>query len=243
MNNLNCDEGLCDNESRLSVKEWSQADRPREKLIQMGVASLSDAELIAILLRSGTKEESAVELSRRILSECKNNLNELAGLKVNDLIRRFKGVGVAKSASIVAALELGKRKRASAILEKKQIMNSRDIFELFNSKLSNLDYEECWIILMNNQHRIKAIKKISQGGTSETTVDIKIVMKFAIDCLATAIAMCHNHPAGNPRPSKADDKLTEKLKSVCGNLDIQFVDHLIFSEGNYYSYADRGHLL
>lgn len=227
-------------EMRFGIKEWALEDRPREKMIDKGVEALSNAELLAILLGSGSQKESAVDLAKRILSHVENNLNELGKITISNLCNQFVGIGPAKAVIITAAMELGKRRRSSEVTKRLQITNSRDIYELFHSKLIDLSHEECWLLLMNNQHRIIDTIRISHGGVSETTVDPKIVLKHALEKLASAIVLCHNHPSGNPHPSSCDDKITNKLRNACQNLDIQFTDHVIFSDNSYYSYADEG---
>ncbi|MCK9311659.1 MAG: DNA repair protein RadC [Bacteroidales bacterium] len=222
------------------IKRWAVEDRPREKMINKGTEALSNAELLAILLGSGSKKESAVDLAKRILSHVQNNLNELGKISINSLCNQFVGIGPAKAVTIAAAMELGKRRRSSDIVKRLQIANSRDIYELFHSRLIDLSHEECWLLLMNNQHRIIDTIRISHGGVSETTVDPKIVLKHALEKLASAIVLCHNHPSGNPHPSSCDDKITNKLRNACQNMDIQFTDHVIFSDSSYYSYADEG---
>jgi DNA repair protein RadC len=227
---------------RFSIKDWALEDRPREKMLSQGAGNLSNAELIAILLGSGSRTESALDLAKRILKAANNNLNELGKLSLHELSGRFKGVGPVKAIVLTAALELGRRRRSADILPKHQIHNSKDIYTLFQPKMADLSHEECWVLLMNNQHRIIDTLRISHGGVSETTVDPKIVLKHALDKLASSIVLCHNHPSGNPKPSTADDKITQKLKMACNNLDIQLTDHIIVSEGLYYSYADEGKL-
>ncbi|NPA68381.1 MAG: JAB domain-containing protein [Chlorobi bacterium] len=223
---------------KTSIKNWAEDDRPREKLLQKGIESLSDAELIAILISSGNKKESAVELAKRILANNKNNLNELAKLTINDLLK-YNGIGEAKAISIVAALELGKRRRISDILEKKQIKNSKDVFEIFSQKLGDLPYEEFWAIMLNRANKIKEIKKISSGGISGTVADIKIILKTALIKNASAIIVCHNHPSGNIIPGKDDKELTEKLKIACKYVEITLLDHIIVSDKKYFSFADN----
>ncbi|MCE5174866.1 MAG: DNA repair protein RadC [Bacteroidales bacterium] len=225
---------------RFGIKEWAVEDRPREKMINKGAETLSNAELLAILLGSGSQKESAVDLAKRILSHVENNLNELGKITINSLCNQFVGVGPAKAVTIAAAMELGKRRRSSEVVRRLQITNSRDIYELFHSRLIDLSHEECWLLLMNNQHGIIDTIRISHGGVSETTVDPKIVLKHALEKLASAIVLCHNHPSGNPHPSSCDDKITNKLRNACQNMDIQFTDHIIFSDNSYYSYADEG---
>lgn len=227
-------------EPKFSIKEWAEEDRPREKMMNQGAASLSNTELLAILLGSGSRTETAVDLAKRILNYANNNLNELGKLSIETLCRQFSGVGPVKAVTLTAAMEIGKRRRSSEVIVKHQIRNSRDIYELFHAKMTDLTHEECWILLMNNQHKVIDTLKISHGGVSETTVDPKIVLKHALDKLASSIVLCHNHPSGNPYPSSSDDRITKKMKIACDNLDIQFTDHLIFSESSYFSYADEG---
>ncbi len=239
---LEMNESEIDSETRFSIKEWAEEDRPREKMINYGASSLTNAELLAILLGSGSRTENALDLAKRILVYANNNLNELGKLNIDTLCKNFSGIGPVKATTITAALEIGKRRRSSEIIARKQIKNSRDIFELFHAKLTDLNHEECWLLLMNNQHKVMDTVRISHGGVSETTVDPKIVMKHALDKLSSSIAICHNHPSGTPYPSSCDDRITKKLKTACDNLDIQFTDHLIFGENIYYSYADEGKL-
>jgi len=233
---------LPEEENRFSIKDWAEDDRPREKMMRYGASSLTNAELIAILLGSGTRKETALDLAKRILSVAGNNLNELGKLSIETLCRQFKGIGPAKAVIVTAALEIGKRRRSSEVIFRHQIRNSRDIYELFHARLADLTHEECWLLLMNNQHKVIDSVRISHGGVSETTVDPKIILKQAIDKLASSIVLCHNHPSGNPYPSSSDDKITQKLKLACANLDIQLTDHLVFCETSYYSYADEGKL-
>lgn len=221
------------------IKNWSEDDRPREKLITKGIASLSDSELIAILIGSGNKNESAVELSKRILSEYKNNINELGKASVNDL-QKFKGIGEAKAISVIAALELGKRRNTQGIIEKKQVKSSKTIFEIFANKLGDLPYEEFWLVILNRANKIIEIKKISSGGISETVIDIRLILKIAIEKTASSIIVCHNHPSGNIKPSNSDIEVTNKLKNASNLVDIVLLDHVIVSDSNYYSFADEG---
>jgi len=227
-------------EPRFSIKEWAEEDRPREKMMSQGATSLSNAELLAILIGSGSRNETALDLAKRILNYANNNLNELGKLEIDTLCRQFTGIGPVKAVILIAALEIGKRRRSSEVISRHQIRNSRDIYELFHAKMTDLDHEECWILLMNNQHKVIDTFRISHGGVSETTVDPKIVLKHALDKLASSIVLCHNHPSGNPNPSSSDDRITKKMKTACDNLDIQLTDHLIFSENGYFSYADEG---
>ncbi|MDA3952980.1 MAG: DNA repair protein RadC [Bacteroidales bacterium] len=228
-----------ENYSTLTIKDWAVEDRPREKLLKKGVQTLSDAEIIALLIGSGSRNESAVELSKKVLKSANNNLNELGKLNIPDLTK-LKGIGEAKAITILAALELGRRRKGSEIIIKKKITQSKDIFELFQPILGDLPHEEFWILLLNRSNRIIEKFKISQGGISGTVIDIKIILKQSIEKLASSIILCHNHPSGNINPSTADDSITEKLKKGAELLDIQVLDHIIIADIKYYSYADDG---
>jgi DNA repair protein RadC len=225
--------------TKLSVKNWSPEDQPREKLLLKGVNALSNAELLAIILRSGTKEESVVELSKRILQSVGNDLNKLGKVSANELIANFKGIGEAKSIGIVAALELGKRRKAKDLSTCKKILCSMDIYYYFYPLLCDLPHEEFWAILLNRNNRIIDKIKISQGGTSETFVDGKLIYKEAISRLASSVILCHNHPSGNHKPSPEDDKVTKGIKIGLETLGISLLDHVIVADGKYYSYADE----
>lgn len=224
---------------KLNITDWAVEDRPREKLIKKGVISLSDAEILALLIGSGSQEETAVDLTKRILKDANNNLNELGRLSIHDL-QKYKGIGEAKAIAIAAALELGKRRKLSEIINKKQIKSSQDIYERFQPRLMDLPHEEFWVIYLNRSNGITDEQKISQGGVTGTVTDVKIILKQAIEKLASGIILCHNHPSGNIRPSKADSNITHKLKNASAYLDIQVLDHVIVGENSYYSYADEG---
>lgn len=226
-------------EVNIPIKEWAEDDKPREKLIKKGRNALSDAELIAILIRAGTRKESAVELSKRILNSVNNNLIELSKLSLKEL-SNFKGIGEAKALSIIAALELGKRRREADVLEKKKITCSRDAFDYFQTTLSDLKYEEFWIMLLNRSNKIIDKFPVSGGGIAGTTVDPKKVFKLAIDNNASSIILCHNHPSGNIEPSDSDIKLTEKLTEGGRHLDMPILDHIIIGDEKYYSFKDEG---
>jgi DNA repair protein RadC len=227
-------------EKRLTIREWAEDDRPREKMLKKGTQSLSDAELLAILIGSGNKDESAVELSRRILHECKDNLNELAQLTITNLCKRFKGIGEAKAITIKAALELGKRRKMQNVLERKTIQTSADFFELFEPVLIDLPYEEFWIAMLNDALKVIEIKRLTQGGTNKTIVDVPMLLRIALEKSATRIAVAHNHPSGSNYPSRDDEEITRKIKSGCEAIGIRFLDHLIVAKGKYYSFADNG---
>lgn len=224
----------------LSIKEWSVEDRPREKLLSKGISSLSDAELLAILIRIGSPNESAVDLAKKILMNVNYDLNELGKLSVDKLVKDHKGIGKTKAVTIIAALELGRRRKISEIIIKKKITGSKDIFEIFHSLLGDLPHEEFWILLLNRSNRIIDKYKISQGGITGTVTDVRIILKTAIDKLATSIILCHNHPSGNMDPSEADIKITTKLKEAAKIVDIPVLDHVIVTDYSYFSFADEG---
>lgn len=224
----------------IPITSWAEDDRPREKLASKGAGSLSDAELIAILIGSGNREETAVELSKRILNSAKNNLVELSRYQIPDFLGKFKGIGDAKAITIIAALELGKRIRSSEALEKPSITNSHDSFQILSENLCFRSYEEFWIILVNQSN--KYIKKmcISEGGLSFSAVCTKKMFAVAIEYKATGIILAHNHPSGNLKPSTEDISLTKKLIEAGKILDIRILDHLIIGDNDYLSFADQG---
>jgi len=223
----------------LKITEWAVEDRPREKLIQKGTASLSDAELLAILISSGTREKSAVDLGRELLGIANNNLNSLGKLSIADL-RKLHGIGTARAVTIAAALELGRRRKLAEGPEVPQIKCSKDVADIFQPLLSDLPHEEFWILFLNRSNRVINRMKLSQGGISGTVTDVRMVMKKAIEYLASGIIVCHNHPSGNLSPSESDVKITQKIKEAGNIMDIQLLDHLIISDRDYYSFADNG---
>jgi len=226
---------------RLRIKELAKDDRPREKALHKGVASLSDAELVAILLSSGSTEDTAVQLAQKILSHVSSNLNSLGKLSVKELMK-FKGVGEAKALAIAAAMELGRRKGIAEPAKRESIRSSHDAFLLFYPLLCDLSYEELWIALTNNASKVIEKVKISQGGIGETTADLRIIMKAAINTVCHGIVVCHNHPSGNLQPSPQDDMLTSRIGQVAKLMNILLLDHIIISDNNYYSYADEGRI-
>lgn len=226
----------------MKIKEWAEEDRPREKMLLKGSQSLSDAELLAILIGSGNTNETAVQLAQRILSESSNNLNELGKRTIQDLMNQFKGIGQAKAITILAALELGKRRSASDILQRPSITSSRDAFLLLHPLISDLPHEELWGLFLSRSNKVIRQVKISQGGVSETAADLRIILKAAVLDLASGVILAHNHPSGNRRPSKSDDLLTQRLKQSAQLLDISLLDHLILADNSYFSYADEGQL-
>lgn len=224
---------------KLSIKNWSEEDQPREKLMSKGRQVLSDAELIAILIGSGNREESAIELSKRILKESQNNLNELAKFSLSDLLK-FKGIGEAKAISILAALELGRRRKSEKLIDKVRVNSSKQAYEYIKAVLTDLPHEEFWIIILNRANKIICKQLIGRGGVSQTTADIKVIFKLAIDKLASAIILAHNHPSGNLSPSQSDLNLTKKVIEGAQLLDIKVLDHLIVGDGEYVSFNDKG---
>jgi DNA repair protein RadC len=227
-------------DKRLTIREWAEDDRPREKMLRKGSQSLSDAELLAILIGSGSRNETVVELSRRILHDCHDNLNELAQMSIADLCKRFKGIGEAKAITIVAALEIGKRRKMSETLERKKITSSGHLFDLFEPVLIDLVHEEFWVGLLNGANKVIEIKRLTQGGTRQTVVDIPMLLKMALEKSAQSVVVAHNHPSGQNRPSPEDDKITKLIKSGCEAIGISFLDHIIIARGSYYSFADEG---
>lgn len=230
-----------DDSKPLNIRAWSPEDRPREKLLLKGTAALTEAELIAILIGSGTAKISAVELAKKILLQVNNNLNELARLTIKDLMK-IKGIGEAKAITIVAALELGRRRKEQEPEEKPKINSSRDAFNLIKGDLMDLSHEEFWVLLLNRSNRVVKKKRVSEGGVAGTVADPKIIYRLALEELASGIIVAHNHPSGNLVASTSDVELTRKLKEAGKFLEIQLLDHLIIANNKYYSFADEGHL-
>jgi DNA repair protein RadC len=223
----------------LKITDWAVEDRPREKLIQKGTSSLSDAELLAILISSGTKNKSAVDIGRELLGIVNNNLNSLGKLTITDL-RKIRGIGIARAVTIAAALELGRRRKLSEVEYVAQIRSSKDVSDIFQPLLSDIMHEEFWILFLNRSNKVITQMKLSQGGLSGTVTDVRMIMKKAVECLASGIIVCHNHPSGNLNPSESDSKITQKIKEAGNLMDIQLLDHLIISDKDYYSFADNG---
>jgi DNA repair protein RadC len=225
--------------SKITIKTWAEEDRPREKLLSQGRRTLTDAELMAILIGSGSTTETAVELSKRILHSCNNDLNALAKLSVTELCK-FKGIGEAKAISIIAALELGRRRKESAQLETNKITSSRDVFLILSPQFSDLLYEEFWILLLNKANKVLNKVLISKGGQSATVVDAKVIFKAALEHNAASIILAHNHPSGNLSPSQEDINITKKIVSAAKLIDFSILDHIIMTDKAYYSFADEG---
>ena len=221
------------------ITNWSEDDKPREKLMLKGKSVLSDAELIAILIGSGSRNESAVDLSKKILASVDNNLNALGKVSISQLIA-FKGIGEAKAISIIAALELGRRRRSEEAVELKKVTSSKVIFEIMQPIIGELPHEEFWIIYLNNSNKVISKSQLSKGGITGTLVDVRIVFKTALEMGATALILCHNHPSGTLIPSDADKQITKKLKLAGESLEIKVLDHLIVTETSYFSFADEG---
>lgn len=226
-------------QEKQSIKNWNEDDRPREKLALKGRNSLSDAELLAIIMGSGNRDESAVELAKRILKSAQNNWNELAKYSIQDLCK-FKGVGEAKAISIITALEIGRRRNSQEVLDRAKITSSRDAALILQQQIGDLPIEEFWVMYLNQANKIIKTEQISRGGITQTAVDIRIVYKKGIELMATAIILSHNHPSGNLVPSEADKNLTRKIIEASKYLDIQVLDHIIVSQKDYYSFADEG---
>ena len=226
---------------RLTITRWAEEDRPRERMMQYGASALSNAELLAILIGSGNTEESAVELMRKVLNDYNNNLNELGKASIDELCR-YKGIGPAKAISILAASELGKRRKDEAVKERLSILSSKDVYDCFYPLMCDLPTEEFWVLMLNQASKIIDKVKISAGGLSATAVDVRCILREALIKRASAIVLCHNHPSGNIRPSKEDDLLTRHVAQASECMDIRLVDHIILTDGAFYSYSDEGRI-
>lgn len=221
------------------INLWAEDDRPREKLILKGKTALSDSELLAILIGSGSRNESAVQLCQRILASSNNNLNQLSKLTINQLMQ-FKGIGEAKAITIIAALELGRRRRLEEATETTKITSSKKVFEIMQPVIGDLPHEEFWVLYLNNSNKVIFKSQISKGGITGTVVDTRMVFKIALEHFATSIIICHNHPSGKLQASESDINLTKKLKTAGQTLDILVLDHLIITEFGYLSFTDEG---
>ncbi|MDD3789413.1 MAG: DNA repair protein RadC [Petrimonas sp.] len=226
--------------SKITIKHWAEEDRPREKLLLKGVSALSDSELLAILIGSGSDEESAVELCKRILRMADNDLNKLGKFSVNDLVKNFKGIGPAKAIAIVAALELGKRRKATEVAERKKIASSKDAYDICYAIFADLPHEETWTLLLDRANKVIVSVQVSRGGISGTVVDIRLILREALNRYASGIILAHNHPSGNCKPSPQDTQITKKLKEAAEWMDVKLLDHLIVCEKEYYSFSDEG---
>ena len=227
--------------TKLNINQWAEEDRPREKMERLGAQALSDAELLAILIGSGSSKEDAVSLMKRILNHCNNNLNTLGKMTIHDLFQ-FNGVGPAKAISIMAACELGKRRQLEMAEERPDLGTATRIYNHMHPLMQDLDIEEFWVLLMNQNYRLIKKIRIAHGGISEVSVDIRIVMREAVLANTTILAVCHNHPSGNIRPSRMDDALTESIRKACQVMRIHFLDHVIVADGLYFSYREEGRI-
>ena len=224
---------------KLNINQWAKEDRPREKLMRLGPSALTDAELLAILVGSGSTKEDAVTLMRHILADCNNNLNTLGKLTIRDLCK-YNGVGEAKAITILAACELGKRRQSGKPEERPDLGTATLIYNYMHPQLQDLDVEEFWLLLMNQNHRLIKQIRISHGGITETAVDVRIIIREAVLANATMLAICHNHPSGSLRPSPMDNDLTTSIQRACQLMRIKFLDHVIITDGAYYSYCETG---
>ena len=224
---------------KLNISQWAEEDRPREKMASAGTEALTNAELLAILISSGSQKESAVDLMKRILADCNNNLNTLGKMTIRELCQ-YNGIGEAKAITILAACELGKRRQAETPEERPDLGTATRIYNHMHPVMQDLDVEEFWALLLNQHYRLIKKVRISHGGITETAVDIRIIMKEAVLANCTVLAVCHNHPSGNLRPSKADEILTRSLVRACEVMNIHFLDHVIVTDGEYYSFHEEG---
>ena len=227
--------------TKLNINQWAEEDRPREKMERLGAQALSDAELLAILIGSGSSKEDAVSLMKRILNHCNNNLNTLGKMTIHDLCQ-FNGVGPAKAISIMAACELGKRRQLEMAEERPDLGTATRIYNHMHPLMQDLDIEEFWVLLMNQNYRLIKKVRIAHGGISEVSVDIRIIMREAVLANTTILAVCHNHPSGNIRPSRMDDALTESIRKACQVMRIHFLDHVVVADGLYFSYREEGRI-
>ena len=222
---------------KLNINQWAEEDRPREKMASLGAEALSSAELLAILIGSGSTKESAVDLMKRILADCNNSLNTLGKMSINDLCQ-YNGVGPAKAITILAACEIGKRRQMETPEERPDLGTATRIYNHMRPIMQDLDVEEFWVLLMNQNYRLIKKIRMSRGGITATVVDIRLILREALLCNATIIAVCHNHPSGNIQPSDHDDKLTSAIIKACNVMDLHFLDHIIVTDGHYYSYKE-----
>lgn len=226
---------------KIPIKNWLSEDRPREKLMEKGKESLSDSELLAILLGSGNRDESAIGLAQRMLHAVNGKIHLLAKFPIEKLTQ-FKGVGEAKAITIITALEFGKRRHMEMHSESEKISSSKDVFQIMNPLLGELEHEEFWVLFLNNSNKVLSKYQLSKGGLTATLVDTRLLLKRALEQLAVAVIICHNHPSGKLEPSRADIELTRKIKNACETVDIKLLDHLIITEKTYFSFADENQL-
>ena len=226
---------------KLNINQWAEEDRPREKMMALGPQALSDAELLAILIGSGSTKESAVDLMKRVLNDCRNNLNTLGKMTIRQLCE-YNGIGEAKAITILAACELGKRRQMEKPEERPDVGTATRIYNHMHPLMQDLDVEEFWLLMMNQNYRLIRQMRISHGGITEVSVDVRIIMREAVLANATIIAVCHNHPSGSLSPSQSDNDITRKIKAACDVMRIHFLDHVIITDGAYFSYHEEGRL-
>ncbi len=224
---------------KLNINQWAEEDRPREKLAAQGAEALSNAELLAILIGSGNTDESAVELMKRILNSCNNSLNTLGKMSIRELMT-FKGIGEAKAITILAACELGKRRQREQPEQRPELSTATRMYNYLHPRMQDLDVEEAWVLLMNQNFKLIKSLRLSHGGITETAVDVRLIIKEAVLCNATILALAHNHPSGSICPSREDNRLTQSVKQACDVMRIHFADHIIVADGCYYSYHEQG---
>ena len=228
---------------KLNINQWAEEDRPREKMMRLGAEALSNAELLAIIIGSGSPQESAVDLMKRVLNDCRNNLNALSKMANNELTSsKYKGLITAKAITIMAACELGKRRQKEKAEERVRLDSAMSIYELMKPMMQDLSEEEAWLLMMNQKFKLIKEIRLSHGGITETAVDVRLIVKNALLCNATVVALCHNHPSNNPHPSGDDDNITRRIAEACKIMRLHFLDHLIITDDNYYSYREEGRL-
>ena len=228
---------------KLNINQWAEEDRPREKMMRLGAEALSNAELLAIIIGSGSPQESAVDLMKRVLNDCSNNLNTLGKMSINELTSsKYKGLGTAKAITIMAACELGKRRQKEKAEERVRLDSAMSIYELMKPMMQDLSEEEAWLLMMNQNFKLIKEIRLSHGGITETAVAVTLIVKNALLCNATVVALCHNHPSNNPHPSGDDDNITRRIAEACKIMRLHFLDHLIITDDNYYSYREEGRL-
>ena len=228
---------------KLNINQWAEEDRPREKMMRLGAEALSNAELLAIIIGSGSPQESAVDLMKRVLNDCSNNLNTLGKMSINELTSsKYKGLGTAKAITIMAACELGKRRQKEKAEERVRLDSAMSIYELMKPMMQDLSEEEAWLLMMNQNFKLIKEIRLSHGGITETAVDVRLIVKNALLCNATVVALCHNHPSTNPHPSGDDDNITRRIAEACKIMRLHFLDHLIITDDHYYSYREEGRL-
>ena len=228
---------------KLNINQWAEEDRPREKMMRRGAEALSNAELLAIIIGSGSPQESAVDLMKRVLNDCSNNLNTLGKMSINELTSsKYKGLGTAKAITIMAACELGKRRQKEKAEERVRLDSAMSIYELMKPMMQDLSEEEAWLLMMNQNFKLIKEIRLSHGGITETAVDVRLIVKNALLCNATVVALCHNHPSNNPHPSGDDDNITRRIAEACKIMRLHFLDHLIITDDHYYSYREEGRL-